>query len=178
MWSCYRALYRFLEGNAIEINITSIRFSNKQSFVLKEIACAQGRRQRQMPAAWDVQGRVLRAMWGWGPQKPELPCAQLSDWLVSRWRFKHHQPPDFNRAGVHVLVLGSFQRFHRMGVCFLQNSLGIPVRSLSVSFRALAVLLGGALQSRFCSLETMCIWDRERVYLLLLWVFGSIPKET
>ena len=44
-----------------------------------------------------------------------------------------------------------------MGVCFLQKQLGTHVRSLSVSFRELAVLLGGVLQSRFCSLETMYI---------------------
>lgn len=94
-----------------------------------------------------------------------LPCAQLSDWLASRWSFKHHQPSDFSRAGGHVLVLGSFQHFHRMGVCFLQNSLGTPVRSLSVAFRELAVLLGGALQSRFCSLETMYIHQgTERIF--------------
>ena len=56
MWLCYGALYRFLEGNTIEINISSTRFLDKQSFVLKEIACAQGTRQEKKKAAHCIEG--------------------------------------------------------------------------------------------------------------------------
>ena len=64
---------------------------------------------------------VLKAMWGRGLQDTWSALVQFSDWLASRSSFKHHQPSGFNQSSVYVVIVN---RFHLVGVCFLEKQLG------------------------------------------------------
>lgn len=56
---CYQALSRSLGSITIEVNIAFPRLVGKQSFFLKEIACAQGRRQQKSASFPSRRGELL-----------------------------------------------------------------------------------------------------------------------
>lgn len=101
-------------------------------------------------------------MWGRGSQCTWSACAQFSDWLALRWRFKYHQPPGFNWSGVYMLRQQFSSCVWVERVCFLQKQVRNVCQAL-MSFRK--VEFGdSAIQLHFCPLETtnMYWWNEDR----------------